>query len=305
MSPPWLALVALCVGTAAGQPQRTFDTAQSAADALIAAIQREDIPSVLEIFGPGGQDLVQSGDPVQDRNLRLAFVSMALDKKSVVVDPQNKDRAILSVGDQDWPLPVPIVKSKGKWHFNSTAGRDEIVHRRIGTNELDAIQVCRGFVEAQHDYASDRHDGVNQYAQRIFSTPGTMDGLYWENADGTPAGPISKAVATAIQEGYASRPGGGFHGYTFTVLNGQGPDAPMGQLDYITKGVMIGGFALLAVPVEYGVSGVKTMMVGPEGIVYQKDLGPKTEELAKAITRYNPDKTWKPTKDEWPADAFR
>lgn len=305
MGPPWIVLAVLCAATAAGQPQRTFDSAQSAADALVAAIQKDDVPALREIFGPGGEDLVESGDAVQDRNSRAAFTALALDKKSVVIDPQNKNRAILSVGSQDWPLPVPIVQSKGQWRFDAAAGRDETLRRRIGANELDAIQVCRGFAEAQHEYAAERHDGVNQYAQRIFSQPGKMDGLYWENADGTPGGPISKAVANAIQEGYAARPGGGFHGYTFIVLYGQGPDAPMGQLDYVTGGIMIGGFGLLAVPVEYGVSGIKTLLVGPDGVVYQKDLGPRTGELAKSIARYNPDKTWRPTEDGWPPDAFQ
>jgi hypothetical protein len=305
MSPPWIVVAVLCAATAAGQPQRTFDSAQSAADALIAAAQKDDAPALLELFGPSGEDLIHSGDAVQDKNARSTFAALAAEKKSVVVDPKNKDRATLYVGAQEWPLPVPIEKSKGKWSFNSAAGRDEVLHRRIGTNELDAIQVCRGFVEAQHDYAAEPHDGINQYAQRIFSTPGRMDGLYWETANGDPAGPVSKAVADAIQEGYAAQPGGGYHGYRFVVLHGQGPDAPMGQLDYIVKGVMIGGFALLAVPMEYGVSGVKTFMVGPEGVVYQKDLGPNTGELAKAINRYNPDKTWKSTEDEWPPDAFQ
>ncbi len=304
MSPPWIVVAALCAATAAGQqPQRTFDTAQSAADELIAAAQRDDVPALIDIFGPGGKDLVDSGDPVQDKNARVAFLSDAHEKKSVVIDTKDPNRATLHVGDNDWPMPVPIVRTKGKWHFDAAAGRDEILRRRIGTNELDAIQVCLGFVEAQHEYASTPHDGVNQYAQMIFSSPGKMNGLYWETADGTPGGPVSKAVASAIMEGYPAQPGGGYHGYNFIVLHGQGPAAPMGTLDYVVENIMIGGFALLAVPVEYGVSGIQTFMVGPNGIVYQKDLGPKTAELAKAITRYNPDKTWKSTNDEWPPDT--
>ena len=310
MSPPWsmkwATLAVLCAGVAVAQPaqpQRTFDSAQSAADALISAAERDDTAALIDIFGPGGKDLIQSGDEVQDKNARVSFLSKAHEKKVVVVDPKNPARATLSVGDDDWPLPVPIVKTKGKWHFDATAGRDEIVRRRIGANELDAIQVCRGFVEAQHEYASIPHDGANQYAQKIFSSPGKKDGLYWEAADGTPGGPVSKVVADAIQEGYPAKPGGGYHGYHFLVLKGQGPAAPLGQLDYVVEGVMIGGFALLAVPSEYGVSGIQTFMVGPDGVVYQKDLGAKTQELAKNITLYNPDKTWSPTNDEWPPDS--
>lgn len=306
MTPPWVAIAVLCVASAGAQtlqPQRTFDTAQSAADALIAATERDDMPLMLDIFGPGGKDLLDSGDAVQDKNARIAFLSAAHDKKSVAVDPKNPNRATLAVGDDEWPLPVPIVKTQGKWHFDASAGRDEILRRRIGANELDAIQVCRGFDEAQRAYATEPHDGVNQYAQKIFSSPGKQDGLYWENADGTPGGPVSKAVANAIQEGYTAEPGGGYHGYHFYVLHSQGPAAPMGQMDYVVKGIMIGGFALLAVPAEYGVSGIQTFIVGPDGIVYQKDLGPKTEDLARSINWYNPDKTWKRTDDEWPPDA--
>ena len=197
---------------------------------------------------------------------------------SVSVDPKNQARAILLVGNDDWPFPVPIVKKGGKWHFDSKEGHDEILFRRIGANELDAIQICRGFVEAQEEYASEIHDnsGVNQYAQKIFSTPGKKDGLYWKNADGTSGGPISEAVARAIEEGYTANKGSGYHGYYFKVLKGQGPAAPLGQLDYVIKGIMIGGFALVAVPAEYRVTGVKTFIVSYDGIVYEKDFWDQT-----------------------------
>jgi hypothetical protein len=211
----------------------------------------------------------------------------------------------LSVGNDDWPFPIPIVKRSGKWLFDSKAGRDEILVRRIGANELDAIQVCRGFVEAQKEYAIRAAEltGVAQYAQRIFSSPGKRDGLYWSNADGTPGGPISEAIARAIEEGYSLSAPSGYHGYYFHVLKGQGPAAPLGQMDYVIDGVMIGGFALIAVPVQYRVTGVKTLMVSYDGIVYQKDLGLDSLSIARKIDRYNPDGTWRRTDDEWPQDT--
>ena len=183
---------------------------------------------------------------------------------------------------------------------------EEILFRRIGSNELDAIQVCRGFVEAQKQYAAEIHDnsGVNQYAQKIVSTPGKRDGLYWRNADGTAGGPISEAVARAIEEGYSPGKTSGYHGYHFRVLKGQGPAARLGQLDYVVEGVMIGGFALVAFPAEYRVTGVKSFMVSYDGVVYEKDLGPDTVNLAQKIELYNPDKTWRRTSAEWPADAL-
>ncbi len=297
--------VILAAGAAAqpaGRSPKGFDTPQQAADSLVNAAEANDIPVLLEIFGPVGKDLVSSGDPVQDKNNAAAFASLAKQKKTVTVDPQNKSRAVLSVGENDWPLPVPIVRRSGKWYFDVAAGEKEILFRRIGANELDAIQVCRGYVEAQKEYAAEIHDksGVNQYAQRIISTPGKQDGLYWRNSDGTPGGPISEAVARALEEGYNVDTRSAYHGYYFKILKGQGPAAPLGQLDYVIKGIMIGGFALIAVPAEYGVSGVKTFIVSHDGIVYEKDLGPNSLSLAKAIERYNPDKTWHRTDDEWP-----
>lgn len=286
------------------QAQKQFDTPEQAAEALIQAAGSYDMSALLQIFGPDGKDIISSSDPVQDKNRAEAFAAKAHEKNSVILDPKNKSRAILSVGNGDWPLPVPIVKQKGKWYFDSKQGRDELLFRRIGTNELDAIQVCRGFVEAENEYASDVHDdsGVNQYAQKIISTPGKRDGLYWQNEDGTPGGPISEAVARAIAEGYSAA-GSGYHGYHFKVLKGQGPAAPLGRLDYVIEGIMIGGFALVAVPAEYRVTGVKTFMVSYDGIVYEKDLGPDSLNIVKNMERYNPDKTWHRTDDQWPADV--
>jgi hypothetical protein len=287
--------------TPAPAAQKAFDTPQQAAQALIEAADRYDVTALLEIFGPEGEDFLPTADPVQDRNTVAAFAAKAREKNTVNPDPKNSNRAILTVGAQDWPFPVPLVKKGGKWYFDSPAGHDEILFRRIGGNELDAIQVCRGFVEAQIEYASEVHDesGINQYAQKIISDPGKKNGLYWVNEDGTPGGPISEAIARAIEEGYSANQGSGYHGYYYKVLKGQGPAAPLGELDYVIKGMMIGGFALVAVPSEYLITGVKTFMVSYDGIVYEKDLGPDSASIVKAMERYNPDKTWKRTDDGW------
>jgi Protein of unknown function (DUF2950) len=285
--------------------QRAFETPQQATDALIQAAANYDVSALMAIFGPEGKDFVSSADPIQDKNLATKFAARAREKHVVTIDPKTSTRAVLTVGNDDWPFPVPIVKKEGRWYFDSNQGRREILFRRIGANELDAIQICRGFVEAQKEYASEVHDdsGVNQYAQKIISTSGKHDGLYWQNADGSSGGPIGEAVARAIQEGYVPGKTSGYHGYYFKVLKGQGPAARLGQLDYVVEGIMIGGFALVAFPAEYRVTGVKTFIVSYDGIVYEKDLGPDTVNIAKNMERYNPDKTWHRTDDQWPTTA--
>ncbi len=284
-------------------PQKGFDTAQAAADALIQAARDFDVTALQEILGPGSEDLLASKDPVQDKERALAFVAKANEKSTL--QAVSSKRSILLVGNDEWPLPIPIVKRKAKWFFDTREGRQVILERRIGANELDAITICHGFVEAQLDYAAQPHDGsgINQYAQRILSTPGKQDGLYWVNADGTPGGPIGDAIARAIHEGYSTDKPSGYHGYFFKVLKGQGPAAPHGQIDFVIQGVMIGGFALVAAPLEYRVTGVKTFMVNQDGIVYQKDLGPDTINLVRTMERYNPDKSWTRTTDQWPDEA--
>jgi len=281
-----------------------FDTPQAAADALIKAAGDFNVPELLAILGPDGHDLVESADPVEDKNNAQAFAKEAAAKNSIEIAKSNPNRATLIVGTEEWPAPIPIVKKSGKWYFNTKEGRQEILFRRIGANELDAITVCRGFVSAQREYAAEIHDdsGVNQYAQRIISTPGKQDGLFWKNADGIPDGPIGEAVADALAEGYTAGKSG-FHGYYFKILKGQGPAAPMGKLDYVIEGIMIGGFALVAVPAEYRVTGVKTFIVSNDGIVYQKDLGPDSLNIVKGMELYNPDKTWQVTDDEWPQNV--
>jgi len=280
--------------------QKAFATPREAADALIKATETFDVPALKEILGPDGQDLVSSEDAVQDKNRASAFSAKAHEKNEINTDPKNPKRAILSVGNDDWPLPIPIVEKAGKWSFDAKAGRQEILFRRIGGNELDAIQICRGYVEAQREYSLEKHDGaeVNQFAQRIISTSGKHDGLAWRNPDGSFGGPIGENLAKALDEGYTDR-SKPYHGYFFKILKGQGPAAPLGQMDFVVKGAMIGGFALAAAPADYRVTGVKTFIVSYEGVVYEKDLGPDTLSAFKAMTLYNPDKTWHRTDDNW------
>src|SRR5580700_7682252 len=277
-----------------------FATPKAAADALIQAAAKNDVSEMLKILGKDGEDLVESADTVADKNRAIKFAALANEKSEVTTDPKNKSLATLTVGNDDWPLPIPIVEKSGKWYFDAKAGRDEILRRRIGANELDAITVCRGYVEAQEEYALTIHDdsGANQYAQKIISTPGKQDGLAWQNPDGTGGGQMGEAVAKAIDQGYTSR-GEPFHGYYFKVLKGQGPSARLGQLDYVINGAMIGGFALVAWPAEYRMTGMETFIVSYDGVVYQKDLGPDTAKIAAAMDRYDPDKTWHETDDDW------
>jgi Protein of unknown function (DUF2950) len=284
--------------------QKEFDTPQQAADALIQVAANFDVAAAKEILGPDSEDIVSSKDPVGDKNRAVALAAKAKEKNSVATDAKNPNRAIFTVGNDDFPFPIPIVKHKGKWYFDTKAGRQEILNRRIGANELDAIAICRGFVEAQKEYAQEKHDDskVNQYAQRVISTPGKHDGLAWQNPDGTWGGSVGENVARALEQGY-SKQGQPFRGYYFKVLKGQGPNASLGQMDFVVKGAMIGGFALAAAPAQYRVTGVKTFLVGPNGVVYEKDLGPDTLKLFESVDRYNPDKTWQPTVDEWPAET--
>jgi Protein of unknown function (DUF2950) len=292
--------------TAPQSQQKQFNSPKEAAENLVAAAEAFDVAALKEILGPDSTDIVSSEDPVQDKNKALAFAAKAKEKNSIEIDKKDPNRAILSVGNDDFQLPIPIVKRKGKWSFDTKVGREEILNRRIGANELDAITICRGFVEAQKEYAQEKHDDakVNQYAQRIISTPGKHDGLAWKNADDTWGGPIGEEVAKALEQGYTpqSQPQP-YHGYYFKVLKGQGPAAPKGQMDFMVGGAMIGGFALAAAPAQYRVTGVKTFIVGPSGIVYEKDLGSDTLKLFHGMDRFNPDMAWRPTKDEWPAEA--
>jgi hypothetical protein len=274
---------------------RTFATPEAAAGALIDAAEKFDVPALEAIFGPDGKEIIHTGEPARDREIARLFAAQARTKMAVSVDPKARNRAFIAVGNDSWPFPVPIVKAGKSWAFDSKAGLHEILLRRIGRNELDAIEISRGYVEAQHEYAMKRHAGlrVNQYAQKIISTPGKQDGLAWRNPDGSWDGPVGENVARAIERGYRSREEP-YHGYYFKILKGQGPDAPLGQMDYVVDGAMIGGFALIAFPAQYRVTGVQTFIVSNDGIVYQKDLGPRTVEIAQNIERFNPDLSWTP-----------
>lgn len=287
--------------TAKTEGAKTFATAAEAADAIIAAAASWDPAALLEILGPGSYDVIHTGEPVADREIAMDFGKLGREKKSLVPDKRNRNRVMLEVGPENWPFPVPIVKKGGKWSFDVAQGRQEILLRRIGRNELDAIKICRGFVEAQHEYALEKRDGapVNQYAQRIIATEGKQDGLAWKKADGTWDGPVGENIAKVIEQGYGDK-ATPFHGYYFKVLKGQGPAAPLGAMNFVVNNYMIGGFALIAAPSQYQVTGVKTFMVSHDGVVYEKDLGPNTLEIAKGIELFNPDKTWKPVFDDEP-----
>lgn len=285
--------------TTAGAAMRgkAFTSAQEAADALINAAEKYDEAAMTEVLGPDSYDIIHTGEPARDSERSQEFAALARKKMAVSLD-RTKTRATLIVGDEDWPFPLPIVKIGKGWFFDTKAGRQELLFRRVGSNELDAIAICRGYVEAQHEYAlMKKENGVNQYAQRIISTEGQQDGLAWKNPDGTWGGPVGEKIAAVIARGYTSRTEP-YHGYFFKVLKGQGPAAPLGELDYVIKGAMIGGFALIASPAQYRNTGVKTFMVSQDGVVYQKDLGPKTLELFQSIDRFNPDRSWTPVTDD-------
>jgi hypothetical protein len=299
-SASWIGAIAVAVtvslaATATKQKQETFASPEDAGVALIDAAEKFDVEGLKKILGPDGIDLVVTTDKVQGENQSREFAKQANLKNMIVLDPDDAHIAILTVGPDDWPTPIPIVKKGDRWHFDTKAGREEILHRRIGQNELDAITVCRGYVEAQREYASEKRDGalVPQYAQRVVSSPGRQDGLAWQLKDGTWAGPVGEAVARVIAEGYADKLNP-YHGYYFKILKGQGPHAPLGEMDFRVKGVMIGGFAMVAAPADHKVTGVMTFLVSHEGIVYEKDLGSKTLDKFKEMTRYDPDGSWKP-----------
>ena len=295
----WLLTAGLVVGAtllpaAPKDGQRTFATPQEAVQATIDAAEHNDTAALLQLFGPAGKDIVESGDPVEDKDLRAEFARSAHEKLQIDEDPLTPDRVTFTVGEQEWPFPVPVIRSDGKWQLDSASGRLEILARRIGRNELNAMEVCRGYAEAQLEYTAAARDGdrVLKYAQKIVSTPGKQDGLY---ADGVPDSLVSQAFAGAA----AANPAPGkkpepYHGYYFRVLKSQGPDAAGGAFDYVVNGKMIGGFALVAWPAEYGVSGIRTLLINHEGVVYEKDLGATTAIQARQMTRFNPDKSWRP-----------
>ena len=269
--------------------QRTFASPQDAIQATIEASERNDTAALREIFGPDSKNLVESGDPNQDKTDRAGFVSMARQKMEINQDPSNSDRATFTIGDEDWPFPVPLVRTDGKWRFDTAAGKMEILAHRIGENELNAIDMSRAFAAAELEYAKTPRDGVLEYAQKMKSSSAKHDGLYWE---GDTQNLISNDFANAVASG---KP---FHGYYFKILTAQGASAPGGTLNYVVNGRMIGGFALVAWPAEYEVSGVKTFVVSHHGMVFEKDLGSKTSVVVSQMNRFDPDSSWREVRGE-------
>lgn len=271
---------------------KSFPTYQAAASAFVEAVKAQDKTAMQQILGSKAQSLLSSGDATQDENARQAFLKHYDEKHGFVHDSANQ--VTMTVGTNTWPLPFPIVKANGAWHFDADEGAQELVYRRIGHNELDAIKVCKALYTAQKQYAAEGHDGnpTGAYAQRFISKPGTQNGLYWETKEGEPMSPAGSLVADAASEGYegAKSP---FHGYYFRILKAQGSNAPGGAKDYVKDGQMTGGFAILAYPAEYKASGVMTFIVNSRGTVRQKDLGDQTTDVAKAMTAYDPDSSWK------------
>lgn len=287
----------LIAGCGAFAAQRNFATPQEAAQALEEASEHNDTAALLALFGPGEKAIVDSGDAAADKAGREEFAKRSKEKMVIDQDPSNPDRATIVVGANDWPFPIPLVRVNGKWEFDAAKGRVEILARRIGRNELSAVEVCRGYVDAQMEYATEDRDkdGGLEYAQKIVSTPGKHDGLYGE---GAPEGLVPKAFADAAAASVAAGKRVPYHGYYFHILTSQGPDAPGGAFNYVVKGEMIGGFALVAWPADYAVSGVHSFIVSHKGVVYEKDLGPNTNVLARHMPAFNPDKTWRPVEKE-------
>jgi hypothetical protein len=275
--------------------QKTFATPGEAVKALMAAVESNNQDELLAVFGPDAKDLVSSGDDVQDRNSRAAFVKSYKAKHAIIAEDPNT--RVLQVGAKDWELPIPIVLVDGRWHFDTAAGKQELIYRRIGDNELGAIAVCRGTIAAQRDYTAKGHDGLPAgiYAGKLRSDPGKHNGLYWEAADGEPASPAGPFLAQAAEEGYQK--GDPHHGYYFRGLKAQGAAAPGGAKSYLVDGALKGGVALVAYPAQYKVSGVMTFIINQDDVVYQKDLGENTTEAAKAITEYDPDSSWTKVED--------
>jgi hypothetical protein len=296
-----LALVTQAGTAAAADAHRHFPAVGAAMDAIVSAIATGDTAALGAILGPGSEELYSSGDPVADRNALEQFVEAA--RARMVIEYDGPDRVIFSVGDDEWPVPTPLVKDAQGWRFDGAAGKEEIVNRRIGRNELYAIEVMRDFVEAQEDYAAadPTRSGVRQYAQRMVSTKGQKDGLYWPTASENEAlSPLGELAAAAAKEGYGgSDPSKAepFHGYYYRLLKAQGKNAPGGAKSYVVNGKMTGGFAFVAWPADYANSGVKSFIVDEQGIVFEKDLGADTEKVVATITEYDPDDSWEPVEE--------
>ena len=270
--------------------QERFDSPEAAVSAIIDAAEKHDEAQFAAIFGSGAKEILSSGNPEQDRAEQSAFSRLARDKHRLEISSMNPNRAILAIGDADWPFPVPIVRKDGKWSFDASETPAEMRARRIGTDELDAIEICGGYVEAQMKYAAEDRskDGLLQYATHLLSSPGKHDGLYWEGPDAL----IPKGLADAGWNGAQKGNAKPYHGYYVRVLDGQGPDASGGAHNYLVKNKLIGGFGLVAWPAEYGVTGIHTFIVNQNGVIYEKDIAPVPGKPFAPIARFNPDSSW-------------
>jgi hypothetical protein len=282
----------MAMGAAARK--QSFPSPEAGVQALLAAAKSHDTTSLLQILGPEAQSFINTGDPVADRASRGRFVQAYEEAHTLV--PLGDTQVVLQIGKDEWPFPIPLVKDNTSWRFDTKAGKEEILNRNIGRNELDVIQVCLTYVDAQREYymRNPQGDVLLQYAQKFRSTQGKRDGLYWATTANEPPSPLGSLVARARGEGYkgtASKPVP-YHGYYYKILTGQGPKAPDGAYDYVVRGKMIGGFAMVAYPAQYGSSGIMTFMVNHDGVVYEKDLGPNTTATAQSMARFNPDETW-------------
>jgi Protein of unknown function (DUF2950) len=291
-----LAAAVLALAMASANGQQSFKTADEAVGALMSAAKTGDRQAVLGVLGRDGADIVSSGDRVADASARNRVIEAYDDKHQVVME--GTDKAVLILGREDWPFPIPLMRKDGSWRFDTAAGREEILYRRVGRNELSAIRACLAYVDAQQEYAERGIAGNGVYAQRIVSQPGNKDGLYWPAQSGEDESPLGELAASAAAEGYrVGQQRAPYHGYYYKVLTRQGPNAPGGALDYTVRGRMIGGFALVAYPAEYRNSGVMTFLVNHRGDVYEKDLGPNTARIAASMTAFNPDNTWRRVTD--------
>jgi hypothetical protein len=300
---PILAAVAILltaclpIRSMAQQPgQKTFSSPEDASDALVTAARNNDEKAMLDILGPDGKQIVSSGDEAEDAESRAKFVRRYEQMHRLVKEPDGT--AVLYIGAENWPTPIPLVNQGNAWYFDTEAGKKEILYRRVGRNELSAISVCQELVAAQKEFYSAQH---NEYAKEIFSNEGQHDGLYWKAAEGEPQSPVGPLVASAFAEGYAKSQNGSptpYRGYYYRMLTRQGKNGPGGAKSYLVNGKLVEGFAFVAYPAEYRSSGVMTFIVNEDGIVYQKDLGKKTEVLAKALKEYNPNSSWQKAEEE-------
>lgn len=292
-----IAVVLLSLGDvpaslAGGMPQRGFVSPEEAVNALTAAVRAGDMEEMIAILGPGSRELIYSGDDVADKTGREKFLK-AYDRTHTL-QKESENRTILSIGEDNWPMPIPIVKTGSAWIFDTEEGKQEILNRRIGRNELHVIGVLDAYVEAQHEYASKdcRGEGMVEFAQHLISTKGKRDGLYWEAQEGEQESPLGPLIARAAKGGYKNANISPFYGYYFKILKGQGKNADGGAYDYVVKGKMILGFALVAYPAEYGNSGIMTFIVNQQGIIYEKNFGKDTRSIAEKRETFDPDDTW-------------